>query len=375
MKKKKWKIAAIFLLVLFLGIFVFLFSLGKDFFQVRVSRNNQVNIELGEELIFHFSQPMKNEDFIKRIRIKPKIEATAGWRNNFRQLVIKPKEKWEMEKKYEISLPEGKSFLFFPFHEQKFSFFTPKYPRVEKFFPERGTYDVVLDIEDPLAVDFNQTLENFDIKFSIIPETKIVYRENGKTNRKEALPEIPLLLGERYEVRVLVKNKEESENKFKEIYFSYFETLPPPPEKWENDFNLRLNQAKRFTRAKIQTGKYIDVNLTSQILSIFENGKIIETFLISSGQKGMDTPKGEFSIHNKADRAWSKKYELWMPFWMAIVTDGSFGIHELPEWPGGYKEGANHLGTPVSHGCIRLGIGAAERVFNFSEIGTPVVIY
>jgi lipoprotein-anchoring transpeptidase ErfK/SrfK len=64
-----------------------------------------------------------------------------------------------------------------------------------------------------------------------------------------------------------------------------------------------------------------------------------------------------------------------MPFWMAVAADGKFGIHELPEWPGGYKEGANHLGIPVSHGCIRLGVGPAKQVYDWTEVGTPVVIY
>jgi len=50
-------------------------------------------------------------------------------------------------------------------------------------------------------------------------------------------------------------------------------------------------------------------------------------------------------------------------------------IHELPYWPGGYREGENHLGIPVSHGCVRLGIGAAAKVYQFAAIGTKVVIH
>jgi lipoprotein-anchoring transpeptidase ErfK/SrfK len=89
----------------------------------------------------------------------------------------------------------------------------------------------------------------------------------------------------------------------------------------------------------------------------------------------MDTPRGRYAIQNKAVRPWSKAYSLYMPYWQAITPDGKYGIHELPEWPGGYKEGANHLGTPVSHGCMRLGIGPAKRVYEWAPIGTPVVIY
>ena len=89
----------------------------------------------------------------------------------------------------------------------------------------------------------------------------------------------------------------------------------------------------------------------------------------------METPKGTHAVANKSSRAWSKKYGVFMPYWMAIAPGGSFGIHELPECPDGGKEGTAQLGMPASHGCIRLGIGPAERVYNWAEIGTPVVVY
>jgi lipoprotein-anchoring transpeptidase ErfK/SrfK len=56
-------------------------------------------------------------------------------------------------------------------------------------------------------------------------------------------------------------------------------------------------------------------------------------------------------------------------------TGAGHGIHELPEWKNGYKEGANHLGTPVSHGCVRLGVGPAAKVYGWAEVGTPIVIH
>ena len=47
----------------------------------------------------------------------------------------------------------------------------------------------------------------------------------------------------------------------------------------------------------------------------------------------------------------------------------------LPYWPSGYREGTNHLGIPVSHGCVRLGIGPAKTLYDWAEIGTTVAIY
>ena len=125
---------------------------------------------------------------------------------------------------------------------------------------------------------------------------------------------------------------------------------------------------------KIKLTKKIEINTgKEQKLYYFLNDVRIGEFKISSGKSSMQTPKGNFKIDGKALRAWSK-YGLWMPYWMSL-KNGYFGIHELPEWPDGTKEGENHLGIPVSHGCVRLGVGPAEFLYNWAPIGTAVKIY
>lgn len=99
----------------------------------------------------------------------------------------------------------------------------------------------------------------------------------------------------------------------------------------------------------------------------------IGSFPVSAGKASMPTPKGEFSIINKHPKAWSS-YGLWMPYWQGLGT-GHFGFHELPVWPSGYREGEDHLGIAVSHGCIRLGVGPAEFLYKWAPVGTKVLIY
>lgn len=126
-------------------------------------------------------------------------------------------------------------------------------------------------------------------------------------------------------------------------------------------------------KGQVKLPKRIEVNTGAQVLSYYLGGVRMGSFLISSGTAYMPTPKGHFSIINKHPKAWSP-YGLWMPYWMGLGT-GRFGIHQLPIWPNGYREGEDHLGTPVSHGCIRLGIEPAEFLYNWAEVGTPVFIY
>lgn len=120
-------------------------------------------------------------------------------------------------------------------------------------------------------------------------------------------------------------------------------------------------------------GKYIELNLSQQIMYLFEGSAMVASYTVSTGKWSTPTPIGIRYVENHIARAWSSRYGLYMPFWMSV--GGGYGIHELPEWPNGAKEGQSHLGTPVSHGCIRLGVGAAEFVYNWAPEGTPVYIH
>jgi hypothetical protein len=120
-------------------------------------------------------------------------------------------------------------------------------------------------------------------------------------------------------------------------------------------------------------GKYIDVSIAKQVMTLFEDGKEKDQFLVSTGKYGMPTPTGEYKVQRKEEKHWSYTYKLWMPYSMNFT--GGYYIHELPFWPNGYHEGENHLGRRVSHGCVRLGIGPAKYVFDWAEIGTSIYIH
>jgi lipoprotein-anchoring transpeptidase ErfK/SrfK len=165
------------------------------------------------------------------------------------------------------------------------------------------------------------------------------------------------------------------EGNCKVVYSPGLGALPSGTQAREENPSVQIGHARAYIEPKILQGQYIDINLADQVLSIFKDGKLLDSYPVSTGKSGMDTPTGTHAIASKCPRAWSQKYGLFMPYWMAITPDGVFGIHELPESPDGYTDGADDLGMPVSHGCVRLGIGPAERVYNWAKIGTPVLVY
>ena len=98
--------------------------------------------------------------------------------------------------------------------------------------------------------------------------------------------------------------------------------------------------------------------------------------LISSVGIGHSTPTGNYSIMSKQElRFGGASPHYRMPYFMMWRKDG-YGIHALPYLAsdGGtfWNEARDHIGKPVSHGCIRSLPEDAAILYEFADIGTPV---
>ncbi len=127
--------------------------------------------------------------------------------------------------------------------------------------------------------------------------------------------------------------------------------------------------------------KYVEVDISQQKMYTFAKGKLLKEYRVSTGLD-YPTPVGEFSILNKTGLGYSSIYSVWMPWWMGFKYSDElhayFGIHELPyALVSGNKiqRPANFIGTPNTGGCVALGVGDAQEVYRFADIGTKVVIY
>ena len=360
--------------VAFAGIYVYAFSSYFILFP-KVENKSFSEFSPNDSLVINFPEPIDIGYYKDNIKLIPETPMQTKVDATLTKIVIVPKTTWKVDTAYQVVIPDGRAKNFMQIKSDKFDFKTASYPKVVEVTPKNGEIDVRLDIEDPIKISFDKSTNDFFIDFRFSPEVGVKYKNNEEKNQFEILPQESLKDGTLYTLTIFAKAKKADDKDYHQIYETLFTTLPPKPVAWSKNLTERVEEAKKFTFARIKDGKYIDVNLSTQIMTIFENGKVINSFVISSGKRGMETPKGEHQIYNKFPRAWSSKYGLYMPYWMAIVADGKFGIHELPEWPGGYKEGQNHLGIPVSHGCMRLGVGPAAFVYNWAEIGTKVLVY
>ena len=125
---------------------------------------------------------------------------------------------------------------------------------------------------------------------------------------------------------------------------------------------------------KHPTGRLIEVSIKKQRLTAWRDGKVVYRFVISTGRKGYETPPGHYKILEKYENRWSRKWSVWMPYAMRWYQ--GYFIHQLPHKDGSsYNIGASKLGTPDSHGCVRVDVGDAEKLFRWTKVGTPVWVH
>lgn len=123
-------------------------------------------------------------------------------------------------------------------------------------------------------------------------------------------------------------------------------------------------------------GKRILIDISEQHLYAYEGDHLVFSFVASTGSPGLDTRPGHYSVLNKIPNAYGGNWNIWMPNWLGIYWAGSLqnGIHALPILPDGSRLWAGYLGTPVSYGCIILGIQEAQLLYDWAEVGIPVDI-
>ncbi len=125
-----------------------------------------------------------------------------------------------------------------------------------------------------------------------------------------------------------------------------------------------------------KTSYLVYLNLSKQITYVYEgsnnNWNLLKEFSSSTGIEGKETPKGIFSVTDKGDWFFSEEFQQGAKYWVQFMGDYLF--HSLP-----FDESKENildytLGTPASHGCIRLAVEDAKWLYDNIDNGTKVII-
>jgi hypothetical protein len=107
------------------------------------------------------------------------------------------------------------------------------------------------------------------------------------------------------------------------------------------------------------------LSTSAQRLYIVEGDRVLLATPIAVGTASTPTPKGNFTVRNKVAkrrRHSSPGAGYPMPYWIEFYS-AAYGMH----W--GFVKP-----YPSTHGCIRMPLKSAKKVYNLVRVGTPINI-
>jgi lipoprotein-anchoring transpeptidase ErfK/SrfK len=105
------------------------------------------------------------------------------------------------------------------------------------------------------------------------------------------------------------------------------------------------------------------IDRLTQMAYVYRGDALVGAASVSTAKTGHITPLGEWSILEKRPFYRSKKYENAPMPWMERIDEYGIALH-----------GGANPGYPASHGCIRLPMKFAEKLYGVTKVGSKVVI-
>ena len=123
----------------------------------------------------------------------------------------------------------------------------------------------------------------------------------------------------------------------------------------------------------------LEIKLSDRRVYVYQNDKVKTSFPIAVGRAGWETPTGSYEVMQMIrNPSWQNPFtgEVIPPGsdnplgtrWIAFWTDGSnfIGFHGTPN--------EESVGTPASHGCIRMYDRDVQKLFEMVGVGTKVSV-
>lgn len=120
----------------------------------------------------------------------------------------------------------------------------------------------------------------------------------------------------------------------------------------------------------------IEVSIAAQRVYVKSRTNTIYTMIASTGLNN-STPRGSFRVQNRGPRFYNAGEGMGANYWVSWKDWGVYLFHSVPTDANGHyivSEGRK-LGSPASHGCVRLSIPDAQWLYTQLPANTPVRIY
>ena len=133
----------------------------------------------------------------------------------------------------------------------------------------------------------------------------------------------------------------------------------------------------------VPSGKAITLNLTLQEAVFYDNGCVVRATPITTGRPFLRTPTGTFPVFFKTSpftmvSPWPKGSPFWYPTgtvtWVMEFDVGGYFLHDASwEPPSMFGPGSENTYV-ASHGCVHIPTPVMRWAYQWTPIGTPVII-
>jgi lipoprotein-anchoring transpeptidase ErfK/SrfK len=121
--------------------------------------------------------------------------------------------------------------------------------------------------------------------------------------------------------------------------------------------------------------KWIDVNLSNHTVTAYEGADAVYgPVSMVNGADATPTVTGTFHVYlkyetqtMKGENADGSNYETPDVPWISYFT-GGYALHGAP-----WRSSFGFAGAAGSHGCVNMAVADAKWIFDWDEVGTPVV--
>ena len=114
--------------------------------------------------------------------------------------------------------------------------------------------------------------------------------------------------------------------------------------------------------------RWIDVDLTHQMVYAYQGNTVANSFVVSTGTWQHPTVTGQYHVYVK--------------YLSTTMTGPGYSLPNVPYTMYFYKGYGLHgtywhsnFGTPMSHGCVNLSIPDSQWLYNFASVGTLVNVH
>jgi L,D-transpeptidase catalytic domain len=122
-------------------------------------------------------------------------------------------------------------------------------------------------------------------------------------------------------------------------------------------FTMLLRGDGAFEPVHDQHGRYVEVDLSRQVMALIEDGKPTDVFHVSTGAFG--TPTGTYSFYSKSP-GYNQK-----GMYYSVYYSGNYATHGYYTVPA----------YPASHGCVRNPEVYSVFIYDWISLGDPIYIY